>query len=241
VSSVLRVDGLTVKYGDFTALRDVSVEVQKSSITAVLGANGAGKTTLLRAISGLHRARAGSITLDSRRIDNLPPHAISRLGVVQLPEARGVFPDMTVEENLALAALYHRRSWLAGKTREILEPVYADFPMLAQKRFQPAGTLSGGQQQLLAVARSFLLEPAVLLADELSFGLAPITADIVFGRVTQTNNENGTTVLMVEQNVGRALEMASYVYVLRMGSVVYAGPAAELLADKEELFSHMVG
>jgi branched-chain amino acid transport system ATP-binding protein len=241
VSSVLRVDGLTVKYGDFTALSDVSIDVPKNSITAVLGANGAGKTTLLRAISGLHRARAGSITLDSRRIDNLPPHDISRLGVVQLPEARGVFPDMTVEENLALAALYHRRSWFVGRMREILDPVYEDFPMLSQKRSLPAWTLSGGQQQLLAVARSFLLEPTVLLADELSFGLAPITADIVFGRVTKTNTENGTTVLMVEQNVGRALEMASYVYVLRTGSVVYAGPAAQLLADKDELFSHMVG
>jgi branched-chain amino acid transport system ATP-binding protein len=241
VSSALRVSGITVNYGDFAALTDVSIEVAKNSITAVLGANGAGKTTLLRAISGIVRLKAGTITFGEQRIDADPPHTISRRGIVQLPEARGVFPDMTVEENLTLAALYGRKSFLSTRARELVEPVFADFPMLAEKRSSPAWTLSGGQQQLLAIARSLLLKPVVLLADELSFGLAPIMADAVFERVAQVNAQHGTTVLMVEQNVGRALEMASQVYVLRTGSVVYAGPAEPLQDDKEKLFSYMIG
>ncbi len=239
-SPSLQVTGITVKYGDFTALRDVTVEAAGNSITAVLGANGAGKTTLLRTISGIVRPRAGSVTLGDRRLDTQAPHVVARLGVVQLPEGRGVFPDMTVEENLVLAALYHRRSPWSTAAKKQLEPVYEQFPMLAQKRAAHAWTLSGGQQQLLAIARSLLLRPAVLLADELSFGLAPIMADAVFDQVAQANTEDGTTVLMVEQNVGRALEMASQVYVLRTGSVVYAGPAQPLIENKDKLFSYMI-
>jgi branched-chain amino acid transport system ATP-binding protein len=241
VAKPLQVSGLTVSYGDFTALRDVSIEVAEHSITAVLGANGAGKTTLLQTISGIIRPRSGSISIGDRRIDKDPPHVIARLGIVQLPEARGVFPDMTVEENLILAVLCARKSVLSTRAKELIDPVYADFPMLAQKRASPAWTLSGGQQQLLAVARSLLLKPTILLADELSFGLAPIMADAVFDKVAQANAERGTTVLMVEQNVGRALEMASHVYVIRTGSVVYSGPAQPLRQDRESLFSHMTG
>jgi branched-chain amino acid transport system ATP-binding protein len=241
VPSALQVTRATVRYGDFTALREVSVDVATGEITAVLGANGAGKTTLLRAISGIIRLREGSVTFGNRRIDKEAPHVISRLGIVQLPEARGVFPDMTVEENLMLAALYRGRSPWRTSAKGHLEPVYAAFPMLAAKRTALAWTLSGGQQQLLAVARSLLLKPAVLLADELSFGLAPIMVDAVFDQVGRANSEDGTTVLMVEQNVGRALAMASQVYVLRTGSVVYSGPPEPLLNDKEKLFSYMIG
>lgn len=240
-SSSLRVDNVTVKYGDFIALQNVSIDVKAGQITTVIGANGAGKSTLLKAISGLQRIAAGSIQLDSTELHKIPRHRITRLGVVQVPEARGIFPDMTVEENLYLAALYKRRSWTTRGAKDALAPAFEQFPVLYDKRSAHAATLSGGQQQMLSLARSFLLEPKVLLADELSFGLAPVVTEVVFQHVAELNAKFGTTVLMVEQNVGRALEMCSYVYVLRTGRVVHEGAPDALLEDREHLFEHMIG
>ena len=240
-SSTLRLENVSVRYGDFTALQDVSIDAKAGEITTVIGANGAGKSTLMKAISGLQRISAGSIQLDSKELRRLPRHVITRMGVVQVPEARGIFPDMTVEENLFLAALYKRRSWITRGAKDSLEPAFEQFPILYDKRSDHAATLSGGQQQMLSLARSFLLEPKVLLADELSFGLAPVVTETVFKHVADLNAKHGTTVLMVEQNVGRALEMASYVYVLRTGRVVYEGDPGALLDDRDNLFEHMIG
>jgi branched-chain amino acid transport system ATP-binding protein len=238
-NSSLRLDDVVVSYGAFEAVRGVTIEVPAGAIVAVLGANGAGKTTMLRAISGTNRPRRGTIILNDQRIDRLHPYDICRRGIIHLPEGRGIFPDMTVSDNLALAALYSQRRLRRKSVLPLIDEVLEDFPTLKAKITSKAWTLSGGQQQLLAVARALVLRPRILLADELSFGLAPTMADLVFGHVSNMNKTQGTTVLMVEQNVGRALEMASYAYVLRGGKVVMADETSMLKARREELFAHM--
>ena len=225
--SLLALRGVDVAYGDLLALTSVDLVIEPGEILSVVGANGAGKTTMLRAISGLLRPRAGEIALDGARLDHLPSHAVVERGVVQVPEGRKIFPRLTVLENLELgaypaAARAHRR--------ESLERVLGLFPILAERRRQPAGTLSGGQQQMLAIGRALMARPRLLMLDEPSLGLAPRIVQEIF-RIIGEINRGGTTVLLVEQNTRQALALAGRGYVLENGRVVLAGRGRDLLDD----------
>jgi branched-chain amino acid transport system ATP-binding protein len=217
-----------VCYGKVEALKGVSLELFEGEITALIGANGAGKTTTLKTISGLHHPTAGSIVLAGRRIDGLPPHQIVSLGVCQAPEGRGTFPGMSVAENLAMGA-YARRD-RAGVARAY-ERVYNLFPILAERRSQPAGTLSGGEQQMLAIGRALMARPKVLLLDEPSMGLAPLLVQQILAIIEEINAQ-GTTILLVEQNAQAALRRADRAYVLETGRVVMEAAAADLLGNE---------
>jgi branched-chain amino acid transport system ATP-binding protein len=215
---------VSAAYGRIQALRGVSLEVPAGSVVALLGANGAGKTTTLRVISGLLRPTDGAVFFEGRRIDRLPPEVIVRLGVAHVPEGRQVFADLTVGENLILGA-YARRD--RRNVPADLERVFELFPVLRERRKQLAGTLSGGEQQMLAIGRALMARPRLLLLDEPSLGLAPMVAREIFRTVRRVNAE-GTTVLLVEQDASRALQVAQTAYVLQTGQVVLWGPAAEL-------------
>ena len=221
---MLRLERVSAAYGRIQALRDVSLEVPAGSVVALLGANGAGKTTTLRVISGLLRPTAGAVYFDGRRIDRLPPEAIVRLGVAHVPEGRQVFADLTVGENLILGA-YARRD--RRNISADLERVFNLFPVLRERRKQLAGTLSGGEQQMLAIGRALMARPRLLLLDEPSLGLAPMVVREIFRTVRRINAE-GTTVLLVEQDASRALQVAQTAYVLQTGQVVLWGPAGAL-------------
>jgi branched-chain amino acid transport system ATP-binding protein len=224
---MLEVRELEVAYGEVTILRDVHVTVDKGESVAVIGANGAGKSTLLRTISGLLRPRRGGVLFDGERIDHLPPYDIAGLGIAHVPEGRRVLPDMTVEENLELGA------YLPGpkaRRRESLQWVYGIFPRLADRRRQNAGTLSGGEQQMLAVGRGLMLRPRFLMLDEPSLGLAPLIVDATFEKIAEVRR-GGIGILLVEQNVQRALSLADRGYVLEGGQVVLKGPSQTLLEN----------
>ena len=221
---MLRLERVSAAYGRIQALRGVSLEVPAGSVVALLGANGAGKTTTLRVISGLLRPTDGAVFFEGRRIDRLPPEVIVRLGVAHVPEGRQVFADLTVGENLILGA-YARRD--RRNVPADLERVFELFPVLRERRKQLAGTLSGGEQQMLAIGRALMARPRLLLLDEPSLGLAPMVAREIFRTVRRVNAE-GTTVLLVEQDASRALQVAQTAYVLQTGQVVLWGPAAEL-------------
>jgi branched-chain amino acid transport system ATP-binding protein len=224
---MLQVSGLQVAYGDVQALWGVDFEVPAGRIVALLGANGAGKTTTLRAISGLTRARAGRIRFDGHDLDRLAPHAIVALGLAHIPEGRRLWPGMTVHENLELGAFPAR----ARPHRQAgLEWVLRLFPRLAERQRQLAGTLSGGEQQMLAIGRALMARPRLLMLDEPSLGLAPLVVAELFG-IIRTVNAEGVTVLLVEQNVHQALGIADHGFVLETGRVVTAGPARTLLDD----------
>jgi branched-chain amino acid transport system ATP-binding protein len=214
----------TAYYGRLTVLRGISVVVHPGQIVTILGGNGAGKTTLLRTISGLipGQPAKGQIEFDGRRITGWEPEDIARLGIGHVLEGRAVFPELTVEENLALGG------WTRpGADRAPLDRVAQLFPILAQRRRQLAGTLSGGEQQMLAIARALVMQPRLLMLDEPSLGLAPRVVEEVFAAI-QTINRDGLTILLVEQNARRALEVAHYGYVLEGGRVVLEGTAADL-------------
>jgi branched-chain amino acid transport system ATP-binding protein len=211
-------------YGKVEALRGVSLEVRAGELVTLLGANGAGKTSTLKAISGLLRATAGRISWDGEEIQRLAPRDILRRGIAHCPEGRRVFPYMTVRENLELGA-YTRRD--ARAVRHDFERVFAHFPVLAQRLRQAAGTLSGGEQQMLAIGRALMARPRLLLLDEPSLGLAPALVETTF-RIIQEIRQRGITVLMVEQNAYRALRMADRAYVMESGQVALAGRADEL-------------
>ena len=226
--SLLELRGVEVAYGDLPALRGVSVSVEAGETLSVVGANGAGKTTMLRAISGLLRPRAGQILLDGVRIDTLPSHAIVEHGLVQVPEGRRIFPSLTVLENLEMG------SYIAGakaRRREGLAQVFAFFPRLQERVSQAAGTMSGGEQQMLAIGRALMARPRVLMLDEPSLGLAPIIVKEIF-RIIGEINQLGTTVLLVEQNTRQALALSRRGYVLENGRVVLEGTGAELLGNE---------
>ena len=220
----LAVDQLSVDYGGLRALHSVSLSVPAGAVVALLGANGAGKTTTLRAISGLVKPAAGRIELDGRRIDGRRPHQIARLGLLQVPEGRGIFPSLTVRANLKMA------SYITGKGDSAEEEAIARFPALAERLEQTAGTLSGGEQQMLALARALLARPRLLLLDEISMGLAPLIVGKLFEEV-RAMAASGVTVLLVEQYVSAALEMSDYVYVLDKGRVVDVGQPEDMKAD----------
>ncbi|MDR7470991.1 MAG: ABC transporter ATP-binding protein [Armatimonadota bacterium] len=213
---------LTVYYGRVRALQEISLDVGAGEIVAILGSNGAGKSTTLRAISGLVHPREGSITFHGRDITRLPAEAIVRLGIAHCPEGRKLFPEMTVLENLEMGAYTRNRDLSAD-----LERTYALFPLLRERRQQRAGSLSGGEQQMLAIARALMAQPALLLLDEPSMGLAPYVVREV-ARAIRALNEAGVTLLLVEQNVEVALRLAHRAYVLENGRIVLAGSAQEL-------------
>ena len=224
---MLEVHGLDVAYGEVMALRGVGLAVGEGESVAVIGANGAGKSTLLRTISGLLRPRRGAIVFDGARLDHLPAYEVAALGIAHVPEGRRVLPEMTVEENLELGA------YLPGpkaRRRETLAWVYEIFSRLAERRRQRAGTLSGGEQQMLAIGRGLMLRPRLLMLDEPSLGLAPLVAEVTFGKIAEIRRE-GIGILLVEQNVQRALGLADRGYVLEGGQVVLQGPSQTLLGD----------
>lgn len=225
--SLLELRDVEVAYGDLPALRGVSVSVEAGETLSVVGANGAGKTTMLRAISGLLPPRAGQILLDGVRLDRLPSHAIVERGVVQVPEGRKIFPSLTVLENLELGSYV---SAAKARRRDGLAQVFGLFPRLQERRGQAAGTMSGGEQQMLAIGRALMARPRVLMLDEPSLGLAPIVVKEIF-RVIGEINRLGTTVLLVEQNTRQALALSRRGYVLENGRVVLEGSGAELLGN----------
>ncbi|MBI2157609.1 MAG: ABC transporter ATP-binding protein [Candidatus Rokubacteria bacterium] len=225
---MLRLDGLEAGYGDLTAIRGVSLEVHAGEIVALIGSNGAGKTTTLRAVSGLIPLRRGAIELDGRRLAGLTPAAIVAGGVAHVPEGRQLFPTMTVLENLELGA---RTPESRARRAETLERVYALFPRLAERRRQLAGTLSGGEQQMAAIGRALMARPRLLMLDEPSLGLAPVVLAAIFQNLAAINRD-GVTILLVEQNVLRALRLSHRAYVIENGAIALAGPSAALLADE---------
>ncbi len=227
MSASLSVRNLDVYYGQIHALRDVSVEVKKGEITTLLGANGAGKTTLLRTISGLLAPRRGNVVLDGVDLAGSEVHDIVRAGISQSPEGRQVFPNLSVRENLELGA--YSRNDKAGIARDY-EHVLDLWPRLRERLSQRAGTLSGGEQQMLAMARAMMARPKVLLLDEPSLGLAPVIVAGIFDTI-KTINAEGTTVLLVEQNAHLALKIAHTAYVLETGTIARTAPARELLDD----------
>jgi len=219
---MLEIANLNVRYGAVEALRDVSIKVGPGSLVAILGANGAGKSTLLRAISGVVRAASGSIALLGKAIGGLSPEEIVRRGVSHVPEGRGIFPDLTVKENLMIGAYARRGESLAGDYGKVMQM----FPPIARRERQFGYTLSGGEQQMLAIGRALMAAPQVLLADELSLGLAPIIVKQVFAKLDEVRKA-GITVLVVEQNARLAMKFADYLYVLKYGRVVMEGPREE--------------
>jgi branched-chain amino acid transport system ATP-binding protein len=227
MAALLEVDRLEAFYGQTQALFGVDFALAPGSITTILGANGAGKTTALRAISALIRTR-GQIAFDGRRIDRHKAEAIARLGIAHVPDGRGTFLRLSVADNLRLGA--YSRSDRAGVAAD-LERVHDYFPVLAERRRQQAGTLSGGEQQMLAIARALMLRPRLLLLDEPSFGLAPLIVRDIFAILGRINREDGVSILLVEQNAELALDLASAAYLFETGRVVMSGPAAELRAN----------
>ncbi len=224
---MLRVEGIDVAYGDVQVLWDVSLEVREGEIVALIGANGSGKTTTLMTISGLLPTVKGGVFYEEEPIHTRPAHEMVSLGIAHVPEARRLFPDMTVRENLLLGALTPE----AKKTRpETLERMFTLFPRLKERQGQPAGTLSGGEQQMAAIARGLMSRPRLLMLDEPSLGLSPLLVAEIF-RVIQEVHRGGTTVLLVEQNVFKTLAIADRAYVLENGRVVLSGTGPELLAD----------
>ncbi|MFM9996668.1 MAG: ABC transporter ATP-binding protein [Phycisphaerales bacterium] len=221
---LLDVQDLNVHYGAIHALQGVTLAVEQGKIVTLIGCNGAGKSTTLRTISGLLRPSGGSITFDSKPIGGLPPHQIVRLGVAQAPEGRGIFANMTVAENLTLGAFARSDHDQIEKDRERALTL---FPRLRERLTQNAGTLSGGEQQMLAIGRAIMARPRLLLLDEPSLGLAPQIVQLIF-KIIREINEGGATILLVEQNAHMALEVAHFAYVLEVGRIVMSGPAAEL-------------
>ncbi|MDF2749098.1 MAG: amino acid/amide transporter ATP-binding protein 2, family [Gaiellaceae bacterium] len=230
---LLELQGVEARYGPVRALDGVSLAVDEGQIVAVLGANGAGKTTTLRAVSGTVR-RGGEIRFDGRPLGRRGPEAMARLGVAHVPEGRGTFGELTVEENLRLGA-YTRRGKLDGD----IERVSGWFPWIGERLDQHAGTLSGGEQQMLALGRALMSRPKLLLLDEPSLGLAPLVTREIFRIVAELNEQEGLTVLVVEQNAAIALEVAAYAYVLEVGKVAVSGTSEELARDESVRKSYL--
>jgi branched-chain amino acid transport system ATP-binding protein len=224
---VLEIDELSVAYGGLHALSSVSLRVAAGQFVAIVGPNGAGKTTLFKAVSGTVAVAAGAIRFDGRDLLAIPPAARPHLGIAHVPEGRQPFAAMTVMENLEMGAYRVRRS----DYRRQIERIFALFPVLFERRDQAAGTLSGGEQQMLAIGRGIASSPRLLLLDEPSMGLSPIVADAIFERIAELHREDGLTILMVEQRVAEAVQSCDFGYVLETGRVVLAGTRDALLAD----------
>ena len=223
---LLKVQGLDVYYGAVHALKGVDLEVRKGEVVTLIGANGAGKSTLLRTISGLVRPRAGSMTFDGQDLARLAPCRVVSAGISHSPEGRAVFANLTVEDNLVLGAYLRKDSAVAND----MERMFGIFPRLKERRKQPSGTLSGGEQQMLAIARALMSRPRLLLLDEPSLGLAPLLVRDIFSTIVEINRE-GTTILLVEQNANQALHVAHRGYVLETGHVTLSDTGSNLLAN----------
>ena len=224
--SLLSVHGLTAGYGGITALKGIDLHVDDGEIVTLIGSNGAGKSTTLRVISGLIRKRSGEICFKGQDISRIPAHRIVSLGMAHVPEGRGIFQRLTVIENLQLGAFLRSDSEIPGD----IERVYALFPRLHERRAQQAGTLSGGEQQMLAIGRAMMARPTLLLLDEPSMGLSPILVETIFATI-QAISKQGATILLVEQNAAMALEIADRAYVLESGLITLHGKGAELAGD----------
>lgn len=226
---MLEVNNLEVYYGAIRALHGVSFQVEKGEIVTLIGANGAGKSTTMRTISGLIRPRAGEVVFLGQRIDNVPAHRIVRLGISHVPEGRMIFPNLTVYENLLMGA-YTRQD--KGEIAASLEMVMERFPRLRERQKQLAGTLSGGEQQMVAMGRGLMSKPQLLILDEPSMGLSPLLVEEIFA-IIQDINRQGTTILLVEQNAFMALQVAHRAYVLETGRIVLSGSAAEVQSNPQ--------
>jgi len=226
--TILSLRGLKVKYGPIEALKGINIDVEEGTVVALLGANGAGKTTTLQTISGLVGAAEGKIIYDGKDITNMEAEKITSIGIAQSPEGRQIFADLTVAENLKVGAFTVKSK---KKIAESLERVHRLFPLLKEREKQIAGTLSGGELQMLAIARALMADPKVLLLDEPSLGLAPLIVQNIFSIIQEIKKE-GTTVVIVEQNALQTLKIADYGYVLELGEINISGPANELIKDE---------
>jgi branched-chain amino acid transport system ATP-binding protein len=226
---MIELNHVSASYGTVPAIIDVTIKVGEAEAVGLLGANGAGKSTTLRAISGLVKLRTGGITFLGQDLAVLPPHKISELGIAHVPEGRQVFPDMTVMENLEIGSYAPRAK---PERQRSLDLVYSIFPRLAERRWQYAGTMSGGEQQMLAVGRGLMLKPRLLMLDEPSLGLAPVMCDVTFEKIAEIH-KMGTAILLVEQNVSRALTLVDRAYVLESGKVIMHGSSEELANNKQ--------
>ena len=235
--ALLEVNNLEVYYGVICALKGISFEVNEGEIVSLIGANGAGKTTMMQSVVGLIPKKSGSVIFDGHDITKTPCHKIVELGMTQVPEGRRIFQELSVYENLMMGAYSMKDQ---QKFKEDLESIYTRFPRLAERRNQIAGTLSGGEQQMLAMSRALMSHPKLLMLDEPSMGLAPILVDQIFSIIKELN-DTGTTILLVEQNANKALEIADRAYVLETGSIMLSGTGAELAQSDEVRKAYLGG
>ncbi len=245
--ALLEIKNLKVSYGFITALKGIDINVEKGQIVALLGSNGAGKTTTLRAISGIIKPSEGSIVLDGKNISGIPTYKISKEGITQSPEGRLLFPELTVEENLKVGAYGLKTKVVNGvkvsakeQLKANFERVYNLFPILKERAHQTANTLSGGEQQMVAIGRALMSDPKILLLDEPSLGLAPLIIEEIFEAFVKIRDE-GTTILIVEQNALQTLKIADYGYVLELGKIGLEGPANELITNKKLIDAYLGG
>ena len=236
MGQILKVDNINVYYGAIHAIKGISFEVNEGEVVTLIGANGAGKSTTLQTVSGLLHSRTGSIEFNGENLAKIPPHLVVRKGLAQVPEGRRIFQQMSVEENLEMGAYTRDKSELEGD----LEMVYKQFPRLMERRRQIAGTLSGGEQQMLAIGRALMSHPKLLMLDEPSMGLAPILVSQVFDMIKHLN-ETGTTILLVEQNAEKALAIADRAYVMETGAITLSGTGAELAASEKVREAYLGG
>lgn len=241
MTTLLSVDNLTVTYGAVEALKGVSLEIQEGDIVAVLGANGAGKTTLLKAISGLVPIKAGSIKFRGEDLSQSPAFRLAEMGIMHIPEGRKVFATLSVEENLNLGSWSIRKKISPQDLQKNMDWVYSLFPILEKRKKQLAGTLSGGEQQMLAIGRGLVSRPKVLLLDEPSLGLAPVLVLEILRVVKQIHTEQGVTILLVEQNARKALSIADYGYILETGKIALHGKAGLLKTDEHVKAAYLGG
>jgi len=237
---LLEVDDIHVHYGQIEALKGISIDVERGEVVTLIGANGAGKTTVLKTISGLRKVTSGRVRFDGRDITTLPGHARVELGLCQAPEGRGIFPGMSVVDNLEMGAYARKDRRQRDALVSDFERVYGLFPRLAERRKQMGGTLSGGEQQMLAIGRALMARPQLLLLDEPSMGLAPMLVSQIFSIISDISAQ-GVTILLVEQNAAQALQRADRAYVLESGRVVKAAPARDLLDDPSVRAAYLGG
>jgi branched-chain amino acid transport system ATP-binding protein len=238
MNAILEIKNLTVGYGAINALHGISLSVPAGGIVTLIGSNGAGKTTTLKTISGLLKPRSGEIIYDGKNIAGLPPHEVVARGLSHVPEGRMIFANLSVLENLQMGAYLVRDK---KTVRRDLESVFAAFPRLQERAQQVAGTLSGGEQQMLAIGRALMSQPKFLMLDEPSLGLAPLLVKAIFEKIVEINRERGLTILLVEQNANRALEISSFGYVLETGKITLQGDSAELRQNPQVRSAYLGG